>query len=243
MMTKRGIGILSAAILAALSAAPSQADFVTYTASGIITQADNGSGLLPGALSSASIGSNVTVDFTIDTTAPGSSYAPGANLFQPAVVSVDASIGSGTVGIGVDSNYVAVANNTPGGDGNYYTEWLLNTSSNTAGLTGTASGFQLITAAGGPTPLNLYNDASLSNAPLQPGDANAGDELVLQFATFSNGTYQAQSDIVVGNGVSVTSLQAPEIDAGSAGSALTLLLGSLAVLCGRRGVKLRPIVG
>jgi hypothetical protein len=241
MISKRGVGILSAAILGALSAAPSQADFVTYEASGTITQADNYWGLLPGALSTAAVGSTVTVDFTVDTNAPGSSYAPGANLFQPALVSVNASIGSGSAGIGVDSNYVAVANNTLGGDGNYYTEWLLNTSSNTAGLTGTASGFQLITAAGSSTPLSLYNDASLSNAPLQAGDANAGDEFVLQFATFSDGIYQSQSDLVVGDDVSISRVQAPEIDASSAASALTLLLGSLAVLCGRRGVKLRGL--
>jgi hypothetical protein len=239
MMTKRGVGILSAAILGALSAAPSQADFVTYEASGTITQADNYWGLLPGALSTAAVGSNVTVDFTVDRNAPGSAYTQGGNFFQPSVVFVNASIGSGVAGISVDSNYVFVNNNTLGTDGNYYTEWGLNTSTNTAGLTGTASGFQLFTAAGSSTPLSLYNDASLSNAPLQPGDANSADELVLQFATFSNGQAQSVSDIVVGNDVSISQVQAPELDATSTTGALTLLMGSLAVLCGRRGIKVR----
>ena len=50
MITNRGIGILSAAIACVLSATASQAAYVTYSATGLITEADNAS-QLPSALS------------------------------------------------------------------------------------------------------------------------------------------------------------------------------------------------
>lgn len=234
MVSKRGIGILSAALLTALPAAPGHAAYVTYAASGIITQADGGQ--LPGILSSAAIGEKLTVDFTVDTSAPGSPYAPGANLFPSAVVAADASIGFGTIGLGVDTNEIVVAHNSESG-GVFTTGWLLDSSGNTAGLTGTTSEFLLLTSADSSTPLNIYKNASLSNAPLQPGKANSADELVLQFTTYTDGVYQSQSELVVGDVVSISRVKAPEIDPASATSALTLLLGSLAVLCGRRGIK------
>lgn len=234
MISKRGIGILSAALLTALSAAPGHAAQVTYAAFGIISEADGVT--FPGALSTAAIGEKLTVDFTVDTSAPGSPYAPGANLFPSAVVAADASIGLGAVSLGVDTSEIVVAHNSESG-GIYTTGWLLDSSGNTAGFTGTTSEFLLLTSADSATPLNLYKNASLSNAPLQPGNANSADELVLQFTTYSDGVYQSQSEIVVGDDVSISRVKAPEIDPASATSALTLLLGSLAVLCGRRGVK------
>ncbi|MGC2029587.1 MAG: hypothetical protein WA642_06185 [Steroidobacteraceae bacterium] len=234
MISKRGIGILSAALLTALSAAPGHAAYVTYAASGTITEADGMT--YPGALAAAATGEKLTVDFTVDTSTPGSAYAPGANLFPSAVVAADASIGLGTVGLGVDTNEIVVAHNSDS-SGVYTTAWLLDSSGNTAGLTGTTSEFLLLTSADSSTPLNLYKNASLSNAPLQPGKANSADELVLQFTTYSDGVYQSQSELVVGDDVSISRVRAPEIDPASATSALTLLLGSLAVLCGRRGVK------
>jgi hypothetical protein len=86
-------------------------------------------------------------------------------------------------------------------------------------------------------PADYRGRQSDANAPLQPGKANAGDEFVLQFATYTDGVYQSQSDVVVGNDVSIERVKAPEIDAASATGALTLLMGSLAVLCGRRRTK------
>jgi hypothetical protein len=237
MITHRVVGILTAAIVCALSATPGRAEFVTYSASGTITEADNAA-QLPAALSAGSVGNNLSVDFTVDTSAPGTAYAAG-QYYLSSVVSANASIGSGPVGIGVDSSQIAVASDYSSG-GAYYSEWLLTSSSNVpSNFTGTASGFQLLTAAAGSTPLNLYNDTSLSNAPLQPADANALDSLLIQYATFVNGVVQSTSDLVVASDVAIKRVEAPELDATSAAGALTLLVGGLVVICGRRPIKVQ----
>ena len=238
MITKRVIGTLSAALACALAAAPGHADFVTYQASGVIEQADNAA-LLPSGLSGASVGQNLSVYFTVDTSAPGSG-TPDFASYQASVVSAFASIGSGNVGLGVDSTEIQIYHNTASG-GVYSTGFYATSNSNTP-FNGDQSVFQLLTFADDAAPLNLYQDTSLSNAPLKPGDANLYDQLDLQFNSYSNGNIQSVSDLIVNDGVSVqsvSSVSAPEIDPTSAGSALMLLIGSLAVLCGRRPIKVR----
>src|ERR1700688_1809536 len=66
MNTQRVVGILSAAIILLLSAAPGQAQFVTYQASGTIIEADPGTPL-PSALAAAAVGGTLVVDFTVNT--------------------------------------------------------------------------------------------------------------------------------------------------------------------------------
>jgi hypothetical protein len=239
MITHRGIGILSAAIVCALSAAPSQAAYVTYSASGIITEADPGP--YPTALSAAAAGEKISVDFTVNTSMPGSIFAPGGKFYQSAIVSADASIGSGTVGIGVDTNSITIDHNLFTG-GNYYSGYVATSSSDAipVDFTGYSSAFQLITVAANSAPLNVYKNASLSNAPLQSAKASALDTLELVFSSWVDGVFQSTSDIIVGNDVSikrVNHVTAPEIDPASATSALTLLMGGLAVLRGRRRIK------
>jgi hypothetical protein len=83
----------------------------------------------------------------------------------------------------------------------------------------------------------LYQDTSLANAPLQSSDANVEDAFHVSVSSYVGGVLQSTSDLIVGSGVSVSEVSrvaAPEIDPAAAGSAATLLIGSLLVLRGRR---------
>ena len=93
---------------------------------------------------------------------------------------------------------------------------------------------------GAPT-YPIYPDASLSNAPLSAALATNTDSLTLAFISYSDGDFQSAGVISVDPGVDIKqvgSVSAPEIDPTSAVSALTLLLGSLAVLRGRKSREL-----
>jgi hypothetical protein len=60
------------------------------------------------------------------------------------------------------------------------------------------------------------------------------------FTSYVDGVSQSVSDVFVSSNVSiaqVTPVAAPEMDSASAASALTLLLGGLAVLSGRRKIS------
>jgi hypothetical protein len=238
MNTQRTVGIASAAMVCLLSSAPGRAALVTYQATGTISEADN-TAQLPSAFSSAAVGQTLSVDFTVDTNTLGVVNAPGDNLYANSIVSVKASIGSNAVGIGNDINQVEVSNNFLTG-GSYLTQYAAISASNpSATFTGNASDFELTTAATGSQPLPIYNDALLSNAPISASQATAGDGIVLAFASYVNGVFESLSDIFVSSDVSIKqvgggTVTAPEIDPTSAISALTLLLGGLAVLRGRR---------
>lgn len=241
MNTQRVVGILSAAIILLLSAAPGQAQFVTYQASGTISQADN-TALMPSALSSAMAGQTLTVDFTVNTAAAGSVNAPGDNLYlgNP-IVSVSASIGSGFAAIGSATSQVEVSADYLA-QGNYlyqsqYTAFASDNPNNS--FTGIVSGFGLTTQTSDYQPQLIYPDASLSNAPLSASLATDSDELVLAFSPYVNGSAQPLTgDLSIFSDVAIQqvsgTVSAPEIDPTSAISALTLLLGSLAVLRGRK---------
>jgi hypothetical protein len=236
----RTVGRLITAILALSAAAASQAAMVTYEATGQISQADNAA-QLPTALTAAGIGGQLTVDFTVDTDAAGTLIAPGDEPYGSAVVSQSASIGSGTVALGANSllNGIEIFNNSLAG-GLYTTGYHLTSIGNApADFTGSVSSLILGTDAVSPNPQAIYQDTSLSNAPLSSSAANGLDAIFLQFSSYVNGVFQSASDIVVGADVTISNVgsghfAAPEIDTASTTSALTLLIGSLIVLTGRR---------
>jgi hypothetical protein len=236
MNTQRVVGILSAAIILLLSAAPGQAQFVTYQVSGTISEADN-TALMPSALSSALAGGTLVVDFTVNTATAALVNAPGDNFYMNPIVSVSASVGSGFAAIGNDISQVEIsADYLASGTSSYQTQFNAFATSNTPS-TGIASGFGLVTATSAPQPQSIYPNASLSNAPLSASLATDTDSLVLGFVSYSDGDFQSVGDISVFSDVAVQqvgSVSAPEIDPTSAVSALTLLLGSLAVLRGRK---------
>jgi hypothetical protein len=238
MYTQRAVGVLSLATLCLLAAAPGRAALITYEASGTIGQADNAS-QLPSVLSAAAVGGTLSLDFTVDTSTIGNPSGPGAATFFSPLVSAQASIGSGSFGLSLDNNQIGIASDQSLG-GAYLTQYSVSSSGNVAAnFTGTTSTFSLLTAAFGAAPLNLYGDTSLSNAPLNASDANLLDLFQVSTSSYVDGILQSTSDVLVTSNVAVTSVtQAPEINPASAGSALTLLLGSLAVLRGRRALKI-----
>lgn len=233
MITQRAIGTVSAALTVLLAAQPGHAAVVTYQASGIIDQAD-GTAQLPGPLSSASLGQTLSVDFTVDTKTPGISGGPGIETYLLPLVSATASVGSGTVALGTGNSEIDIAHNYFDGS-NYNTAYALTSSSVIpANFTGYSTTLELLTGASDAQPLNIYKNTSLSNAPIKASQANAVDELLVITSSYVDGNYQSTSDLEVDSNVSISRVAAPEIDASSAASALTLLMGSLAVLCGRR---------
>ena len=238
MITQRAAGILSATIVLLLSAEPGHAAFVTYQATGTIDQADN-TAQLPGALSAATVGQALSIDFTVNTQTAGTSIGPGADAYLSSVVWATASVGSGTAALGVDSSEIDVVNNYFDGS-NYNTEYSLTSNSNIpVNFTGTATTFELLTGASGAQPLNIYKNTSLSNAPIKASMANAVDGLFIITSSYIDGIYQSTSDVFADSNVSISRVTAPEIDPGSTISALTLLMGGLAVLCGRRTIKVQ----
>lgn len=237
----RTIGRLITAILALSAAAAGQAAMVTYEATGQISQADNAA-QLPTALTAAGVGGQLTVDFTVDTNAVGTLNAPGDESYGSAVLSQSASIGAGVVTLGANNilNEIEIFNNSLAGG--VYTSGYQLTSVGVApaNFTGTVSSLILGTDAGSTNPQSIYNDTSLSNAPLPSSAANALDSVVLEFSSYQNGVFQSSSDIFVGNGVTISNvggggpLSAPELDASSTAGALTLLIGCLIVITERR---------
>jgi hypothetical protein len=236
MKHQRTVGLLSLATICLLSSAPGRAALVTYQATGTIDQADN-TAQFPGALATAAVGNALSVDFTIDTNSVGSLNGPGDASYLLPVVSANASVGFGKVALGVDFSTVEISSDTLAA-GIYSTNYqLLSIGSVPANFTGVTSSFGLITGASGALPLSIYKDTSLNNAPLQPSFANLTDGLGLVFTSYVDGVSQSQSDVFVSSNMSIARINAvaaPEMDSASAVGSLTLLLGSLAVMSGRR---------
>jgi len=241
-MNIKRLGMIATAVAAALAAQVSRADFVTYSASGTISETDNAA-QLPGAFSGAAVGDQFSVLFTVDTNSPGGIVGPGQSVYQPAIVSASATLGSANSDLGLYASQVALAADSF--DGSAYTnEYFVSTDINSApagSFSGSASSFDLATLAYTAAPLGAYGDSSLNNAPLSASNANALDLLSVQFASFVNGVQQSFSDIVVDSDVTIKqvsggALSAPEIDPSTGLGALTLLLGSAAILNRRRAV-------
>jgi hypothetical protein len=229
------MGMITAAVASVLAASVSRADIVTYSATGLITQADSVASL-PGA----NVGDSISFLFSVDTFTPGFDLGPGQSFYQSAIVSASAVVGQYTAPVQTFGNTVLIAADVPDG-GNYGNSWLaLSSPYIDSNFTGNSSGFQLLTAESGANPLNIFPDSSLSNAPLQSGDANFIDQLDLQFDSIVNGVVESSSNIVVGGDISIKqvtgTVSAPEIDSSSAAGALTLFAGIIAILRNRRTV-------
>src|ERR1700676_3190510 len=192
----RTVGRLITAILALSAAATSQAAMVTYEATGQISQADNAA-QLPTALTAAGVGGQLTVDFTVDTNAAGMLNAPGDQSYGSAVVSQSASIGSGTLSLGANTvlNQIEIFNNSLAG-GLYTSGYQLTSIGGNAppDFTGSVSSLILGTDAVSANPQAIYQDTSLSNAPLSSSVANGLDAIVLEFRSYQNGVFQSASD-------------------------------------------------
>ena len=241
MNTKR-VGMIAIAVAAALAAQVSRADLVTYSASGTISQTDNVS-QLPSAFTGAVVGDQFSVLFTVDTNSPGGVVAPGQSIYQPAIVSASASLGAANSDLGLYGSQILVAADSF--DGSTYTNgYLLSTEFNSnlgSSFSGFDSSFDLATLADTAAPLGAYGDSSLNNAPLSAVNANVLDFLSVQFESFTNGAQQTSSDIVVGSDISIKqvsgAVSAPEMDPPTTLSALTLLLGAVAIMRQRRTAR------
>lgn len=229
------MGMITAAVASVLAASVSRADIVTYSATGLITQADSVASL-PGA----SAGDSISFLFSVDTSTPGFDLGPGQSFYQSAIISASAAVGQYTTPVQSFGNTVTIAADASDGVSYSNTWWALSSPTFDSNFTGTSSEFQLLTAESGVNPLNVYHDSSLSNGPLQSGDANIFDQLDIEFDSVVNGVVQSTSNILVGGDISIKqvtgTVSAPEIDSSSAAGALTLLAGIIAILRNRRTV-------
>jgi hypothetical protein len=237
----RVLAALPVALLALAATAPARAALVTYQASGLISEADNAA-QLPSVLSSAAVGGELTVDFTVDTKAAGVSNGPGDMSYAYPLLSQHASIGAGSFGLGVDISQIEITHNALSG-GLYGSGYeLLSFANVPTDFTGIASSFALVTQSSSVGKQSLYKDTSLTNAPLQASKANFLDGMLLEFTSYIDGVAQSTSDVFVNANVAISKVDAghitaPEIDPASMTSALTLLIGGLVVLTSRRSLK------
>jgi hypothetical protein len=221
---------------ACLLAAAAQADVIDYSATGSVTSIDNAASLLPSSLSAAAVNDTFTLNFAVDTSIPGNPVAPGDTQYVSSVVSAYFSLNGGpanAVDLGGGSS-VEIFNNAGGVSG-----FLLQGGTDTSdpAYTGTATSLNLATLAFGTSP--LYPDTSLNNGPLSALLANLDSSIDLNFVSFVGGQPQASSDFYVTSlSVKQTSpMSAPEIDPSSMVGGLTLLMGGMLVLRGRRKVS------
>jgi hypothetical protein len=164
------------------------------------------------------IGGPVALDFAYDASAQSSSFNNGIFIFSAPIAS--ASIVSGVFGSGI--------NLESGGPGTGFVTDTIDTNTNTGSVT-------VVTSATAPS--SGFTGSVFGLSFLFDGFNNT---LELVRNTFSNGTQNAgESGTAFLSNVSIGSPgQAPEIDPGSAFSALTLLLGGLVVIRGKKFAKL-----
>jgi hypothetical protein len=235
MQTKHASRIFPLAGACLLAAMTAQASIIDYSATGVIQQVDNAS-TLPGVLNSAVVGQSFTFNFSVDTATPGSGVFGDSTYFS-ALLSASYELDGNSSPFSFGSNAVEVLNNSGG-----VTGYVVSAGDPVdADFSGTAGAVSILTLAYSGVPLNLYSDTSLSNAPLSSGNSNLQDNVTLSFTEYLHGVAESISDIFVGPTSIKQSggpLLAPEIDPNSAVAGLTLLIGSLLVLGGRRRKRL-----
>jgi hypothetical protein len=211
MKLQSAFKLLLASSVAACCVAPAYAQTVDTAFTGTI------SSLQGGGWSNSDIGQPVTLDFAYDAASQSSSVSNGLYVISAPITSASIVGGWGS-GINLEPN-------GPGA-GTVTDTVNLNTGSVTAsavtsanapgrGFTGDVFGLSLITD-GINTTLDVVRNAFVNGAPDPRGSGNAFLSNVVS---------------VVPGG------QAPEIDPASALSALTLLLGGLAVIRGKKFAK------
>src|SRR5258708_4520040 len=97
------MGMITAAVASVLAASVSRADIVTYSATGLITQADSVASL-PGA----NAGDSISFLFSVDTSTPGVDQGPGQSLYQSAIISASAVVGQYTTPVESFGNTVQI---------------------------------------------------------------------------------------------------------------------------------------
>jgi hypothetical protein len=230
MTRNRASRILPFAGACVLAAMTAQANVVDYSATGVIETVDNSSALLPHSLLGAAVGKSFTFNFAVDTATPGSSVALGDETYLSAVQSASYKFGGTTSAFDISSNAVDIANDFGGLTG------YVMAGGDTVGadFTGIAGAVSFVTLA--YSGVTLYLDTALSNAPLSAGHADFEDALTLSFTQYVGGAATSNSSQLTIGPMSIkqVSVSAPEIDGTSAASGLTLLMGGLLVLLGRR---------
>jgi hypothetical protein len=215
MTFQKSIKVLLVSAAAVCCVCPANAQEVVLEASGTVDSFHGGFG------SVSDLGQSVTLDFSYDSSLLALMITPTDFVLSAPMSS--ASIVSGVYGSGInlESNGPgsgSITDTTSLNDGSITAIAWTSVDPPTATFTGDVFGFSLIqTAAGNTLDLfrNVYNEGSL----------NVRDSGSVSL-----------SNISVAQGVA--QVQAPEIDASSAASALTLLLGGLAVVRGRHKPKM-----
>jgi hypothetical protein len=218
MTFQNTIKVLLVSAAALCCVCPANAQMVYLEASGTVDSFHGGFG------SSADLGQSVTLDFSYDSASLAMSFTPTYFILSAPIAS--ASIVSGVYGSGInlESNGPGtgfITDTTSLDDGSVTSTAWTSIEPPSPAFTGSVFGFSLLQSAAGNTLdliRDVYNDGKLDLR---------GSGLV------------SLSNISVGEGVAPVA--APEIDASSAASALTLLLGGLAVVRGRRTSKIRAL--
>jgi hypothetical protein len=213
MNIQSSIKLLLVSAAAVCCAFPAEAQFVTMEATGSVQSFHGG-----WTGSSSEIGQSVTVDFSYDSSALTNSISNGFFITSAPITS--ASIVGGVLGSGI--------NLEPDGPGTGTLAEKIN-------LTTGAVAQTAVTSAHAPNrdfTGEVFGMSYFSNG------ISSTIELIQN--AFSDGRFDhGDSGWVRLSNVSIGSVQAPEIDPASALSALTLLAGGLAVIRGRKLVKVQ----
>jgi len=214
MTIQNGIKVLLVSAAAVCCVCPANAQAVYLEASGTVNSFYGGFG------SSSDIGQSVTLDFSYDSGSLAQLLTPTDYILSAPITS--ASIVSGVYGSGLDlerGGFGSIVDDVSLDDGSVTSTAWTSIDPPSLAYTGEIFGFSLLQNAAGNT-LDLIR--------------NVYDKGVLDVR---NSGSVSLSNITVGEGVAPAS--APEIDPSSAASALTLLLGGLAVLRGRHKPKMQ----
>lgn len=213
MMVQNSIKALLVSAAAVCCVCPANAQAVYLEASGTVDSFHGGFG------SGSDLGQSVTLDFSYDSASLSQLLTPTDYILSAPITY--ASIVSGVYGSGIDLNRSgsgSIVDDVNLGDGSVTSTAWTSIDPPSLMYTGEVFGFSLLQNAAGNT-LDLFR--------------NVYDKGVLDAR---NSGSVSLSNITVGDGVAPAS--APEIDPSSAASALTLLLGGLAVLRGRQKPKM-----
>jgi hypothetical protein len=209
MTIQNGIKVLLVSAAAVCCVCPANAQAVYLEASGTVDSFHGGFG------SGSDIGQSVTLDFSYDS-ASLSQFLTSTDYILSAPIT-SASIVSGVYGSGIDlerGGSGSIVDDVSLADGSVTSTAWTSIDPPSLAYTGQIFGFSLLQNTAGNT-LDLFR--------------NVYDKGVLDVGQSGS---VSLSNITVGDGVAPAS--APEMDPSSAASALTLLLGGLAVVRGRR---------
>jgi hypothetical protein len=229
--------VLAAALATtcAVFCASGAAGQVTWQFTGIVDQGNRSGYFFPFAVAA---GDPVTIDLSLEQSTPCSACNPTYTTYQDPLTAISFTANGETFDFPLSSSDLALTKDrAPGPGGKYFFNQFLLSFQGVDSASGIYySGDLALQDAALMPPVPGINDVHLAN--LTPPDPAAFANPFLGVDTNFFDVRAAQGrgfNEFAGRTLSSSVAATPELDAASAGAALTLLLGSLAVLRGRRG--------